>query len=373
MQPFKGSDCDNIHDESPKSEKCTNKTPDSTELDDAEKRSSYDAQLPSAINAQCDGEVDNDSQTGSSDVNPDISGITGRTENLDENSAINTDDVNNRIPTVVETSVGHIDPVSVGDQVYYQEVDRIENFSETDDALLDKYGTCVPGTGNVPCQTQNVPYQSYQCQPVYSYQPDTAQVYSHYQQQQFNQQQTSVNNHDQTSQEGDSRVSQTDQRNFTSLSSDSQQESKPTAVKSEPENVSPGPPASTVNWPTYIPVPNVDMTDYQHCQQYGDYAKQEARDYSGTTLNVPAKPICDPMLAGSEMDDLAQLENQAYQVPTTSGPVCSTSVKYEYEPFNLTRSRQYGDQYNRTVAHASEQETKPKKVVKVPAGKFFDT
>ena len=339
--------------------------------------------MPAAECIQGDAEIVNSSSTDSR---------SGECENVDSNvddqekaeiteisvdpvqtSVIKSDNVTNRIPTIVETSDAQTEP-NAGVQIYYQEVERLQQFSEADGGLLDKYGACIPNNVNATCETQNIAYQSYQSQPNYSYQPD-AQVYSHYEQTaQYNQPHAALNDDEQIStQEDDPGVIRPDQRSYTSLSSASQHETKYSSVKTEPRTVSPGPSTSATNWPTYIPVPNVDMTDYNQYQQYGEYPRQDTRTFSGSAINVPGKSVCDPMLAGSsDMDDLSHLESQPFQVPVTSAPMYSTAIKFENEPFNLTRQRQYGEQYQRTVIQSTESEIgKPKKSVKVPAGKAF--
>ena len=282
-------------------------------------------------------------------------------EEDNENSVIS----DSQIPTVTNNTETNANG-SV--EVYYQEVDRIDNFSAADSTLLDKYGSCIPNIGAISTCNTNPLYQPYQCQPSYSYQQD-AQVYSHYDQlAQYNQQPNAALTDQQNAQENENTVGQNEQRSYTSLSSESHNDSKQSSIKTEPDNSSPVPPISGTSWPPYIPIPNMDMADYNQYHPYSDYNKPEHRSYSESVLNVPAKPMCDPMLAGSEMDDLASLESQSYHIATSNPSVYSTAVKLERD--SLTRPSPYVEQYQRTAVNTSEPEAKPKKSVRVPAGKL---
>ena len=293
-----------------------------------------------------------------------------------QTSVIQSDNGVNRIPTVVNP-VDTQTSTSVGNQAYYQDVDRTVPFSATNNALLNKYSTKYDSTNiNVSCETPNLSYQPYQNPGVYPYQPD-AQVYSHYEHHaHYSQHHNSLIDHEQLhSRENDPNVVPTDQRSYTSLSTGSQHDSNHSSVKAEPRNASsPGPSSSTTNWPTYIPIPNMEIPDYSQCQQYTDYCRPETRGFIDTPATANEKSLCDPMLAGaSDVDDLAHLESQAFPVPASSAPLYPGTVKYEAEPFSLARSRQYSDQYQRSVIHSTVTESggeNHKKSVKVPAGNY---
>ena len=250
-------------------------------------------------------------------------------------------------------------------EVYFQEVDRIDNFSATESALLDKYGSCVPTDGTIPGCNTNPLYQPYHCPPTYPYQQD-AQVYSHYDQYApYDQNQNTAFNDQQTSQEHENTINSNEHRNYTSPSTESQNDSRHSSVKTEPENSSPIPPVSASNWSSYVPLSNMDMPEYNQYHQYDDYNKEGTRAYNESVLNVPETSMGDPMLSGPDMGNLSTTYNMA----TTTAPAYSSAVKYERD--SLAHASAYTGQYQKGMINASETDVKPKKSVRVPAGKLI--
>ena len=315
----------------------------------------------STIDKNCSDTAEGDNTEGK--INE---GTDEDSNNKDSGEAENANCVinDNQIPTAIDTT-------NTGaniSEVYYEEVDRIDNFSVADSTLLDKYGSCIPTNGTVPVCNTNPLYQPYHCPPSYPYQQD-AQIYSHYEQfAQYNQQQNTAFNDQQTTQENENTFNANEQRSYTRLSTESQNDSRQSSVKTEPDNSSPAPPISTSNWSSYTIIPNMDMPEYNQYHQYGDYNKQDTRAYSEPVLNVPAKPMSDPMLAGQEMDDVATLESQAFNMTTSTASVYSSAVKIERD--SVANQSPYAEQYQRGIINASEPDVKPKKSVRVPAGKL---